>query len=137
MEAHRDWMVVKPRTPWTAEADLRARYGARHIAVGIPGRRRAISRSSSKPAPRRALQRFFWTAGKLVLSILDELRPVFEVWTPAADGWTRATLPGLPEIGVVDVWRLDAEEAESNGDLLANIQDPVTPAIADADRGRR
>ena len=78
--------------------------------------------------PRRALQHFFWTAGKLVLSILDELRPVFEVWTPAADGWTRGKLPGLPEIGVVDVWRLDADEAESNGDLLANIQDPLTPA---------
>ena len=52
---------------------------------------------------------------------------MFEVLTPSADGWTRATLPGLPEIGVVDVWRLDIEEAESNGDLLANVQDPLTP----------
>jgi prolyl oligopeptidase len=33
-------------------------------------------------------------------------------------------LQGLPEIGVVDVWRLDRHEAESNGDLLANVQDP-------------
>ena len=63
-----------------------------------------------------------------MLPILDELRPVFEVCTPSAEGWTRARLPGLPEIGVVDVWRLDAEEAESNGDLLANIQDPLTPS---------
>ena len=78
--------------------------------------------------PRRAVQHFFWAGDRLVISILDELRPVFEVWTPAADGWTPGKLPGLPEIGVADVWRLDAEEAESNGDLLANIQDPVTPA---------
>jgi prolyl oligopeptidase len=28
---------------------------------------------------------------------------------------------------VVDVWPLDADPAESNGDLLANIQDPLTP----------
>ena len=34
---------------------------------------------------------------------------------------------GLPEIGVVDVWRLDRHEAESNGDMLANVQDPLTP----------
>src|SRR5260370_30503326 len=32
----------------------------------------------------------------------------------------------MPEIGVVDVWRLDTEEEDSNGDLLANIQDPLT-----------
>ena len=31
------------------------------------------------------------------------------------------------EIGVVDVWRLDVQESESNGDLNANIQDPLTP----------
>ena len=52
---------------------------------------------------------------------------MFEICTPSASGWTRARLQGLPEIGVVDVWRLDRHEAESNGDLLANVQDPVTP----------
>ena len=50
---------------------------------------------------------------------------MYEVRDAGADGWARTTLPGLPEIGVVDVWRLDVEEAESNGDLLANAQDPL------------
>src|ERR1700733_13607381 len=81
-----------------------------------------------EPGPRLALQGWFWSAGRLVLPILDELRPVFEVCTPSAQDWSRERLPGLPEIGVVDVWRLDAEVTESNGDLLANIQDPLTPA---------
>jgi prolyl oligopeptidase len=36
-------------------------------------------------------------------------------------------LPGLPGIGVVDVWPLDRHPSESNGDLLANVQDPLTP----------
>jgi prolyl oligopeptidase len=80
-----------------------------------------------EPGPRRALQGFSWTAARLVLSILDELRPVFEICTPSANGWTRDSLHGIPEIGVVDVWRLDRHESESNGDLLANIQDPLTP----------
>ena len=127
MEAHRDWMVVKLRTAWSAGGRTHAPDTVLGISLSafLAGDRNfAIV---FEPAPRRALQGFFWTAGKLVLSILDELRPVFEVWTPAADGWSRATLPGLPGIGVVDVWRLDADEAESNGDLLANIQDPVTP----------
>ncbi|MES1150193.1 MAG: prolyl oligopeptidase family serine peptidase, partial [Bradyrhizobium guangdongense] len=80
-----------------------------------------------EPGPRRALQGLFWSAGKLVLPILDELRPVFEICTPSSQGWTRETLRGLPKIGVVDVWRFDQHESDGNGDLLANVQDPLTP----------
>ncbi len=126
-QAHQDWLAVKLRTAWSAGDQDYAPdtvlgislsaflAGDRHFAV------------VHEPGPRRALQGWFWSAGKLVLSILDELRPVFEVCTPSKTAWSRDRLPGLPEIGVVDVWRLDAEEAESNGDLLANIQDPLTP----------
>jgi prolyl oligopeptidase len=48
--------------------------------------------------------------------------------TPSAERWSRSRLEGLPPIGVVNVWRLDMEEAEGNGDLLANAQDPITPS---------
>ena len=80
-----------------------------------------------EPGERRALQGFFWSNGPLILSILDELKPVFEVLTPSPQGWSRSKLAGLPEIGVVNVWRFDMQESESNGDLLANAQDPITP----------
>jgi prolyl oligopeptidase len=127
IEAHQDWLAVKLRTPWSAGNQSYAAdtvlgislsaflAGDRHFSIVF------------EPGPRRALQGWFWSAGKLVLSILDELRPVFEVCTPSATGWSRNRLTGLPEIGVVDVWRLDTEEDESNGDLLANIQDQLTP----------
>ena len=65
-------------------------------------------RTLCEAGPRRAVQHFFWANGRLVISILDELQPVFEVWTPAANGWTSGKLPGLPEIGVADVWPLVA-----------------------------
>jgi prolyl oligopeptidase len=81
-----------------------------------------------EPAERRALQHFFWCHGRLVLSILDELQPVFEVLTPSEGAWTRTTLPGIPRIGVASVWPLDSEASESNGDLLADVQDPITPS---------
>jgi len=127
VEAHQDWLAVKLRTAWSAG-------GRDHAADTLLG----ISLSAFlagdrqfsvvfEPAPRRALQGFFWTAGKLVLSILDELRPVFEICAPSAEGWQRRQLAGLPEIGIVNVWRLDTDEAESNGDLLASVQDPLTP----------
>jgi prolyl oligopeptidase len=128
MEAHRDWLVVKRRAAWTVGGKTHAADTVLGISLSafLAGDRNFTV--VFEPGPRRALQGFFWSAGKLVLPILDELRPVFEVWTPSAHGWSRAGLPGLPEIGVVDVWRLDAHESESNGDLLANIQGPLTPS---------
>ena len=61
------------------------------------------------------------------MSILDNLQPVFEILAPSDDGWARQGLTGLPSIGVVDVSPLDVEPAESNGDLVATVQDPLTP----------
>ncbi|HTA99493.1 MAG TPA: prolyl oligopeptidase family serine peptidase [Bradyrhizobium sp.] len=128
MQAHRDWLVVKRRTAWT----VGGRTYAPDTVLGISlSAYLAGDRDFAvvfEPGPRRALQGLFWSGGRLVLPILDELRPVFEVWTPSGDGWFRAGIPGLPGIGVVDVWPLDAEESESNGDLLANVQDPLTPS---------
>ncbi|MHB8271372.1 prolyl oligopeptidase family serine peptidase [Bradyrhizobium sp.] len=128
MEAHQDWLVVKRRTAWTVGGQTYAPDTVLGISLSafLAGDRHFTM--VFKPAPRLALQSFFWSAGRLVLSILDELKPVFEVWTPSPTGWARTGLPGLPKIGVVDVWRLDPEESESNGDLLANIQDPLTPS---------
>ena len=127
-QAHRDWLVVKRRAAWTVGGQTHAPDTVLGISLSafLAGDRDFTI--VFEPAPRRALQGFFWGAGRLVLPILDELQPVFEVLTPSATGWARTGLPGLPEIGVVDVWRLDPEESESNGDLLANLQDPLTPS---------
>ncbi|GGI28766.1 prolyl oligopeptidase family serine peptidase [Bradyrhizobium guangdongense] len=127
MQTHGDWLSVKPRETWsvaghTYEADAMLGMSLSAFMAG--------SRDFTvlfEPGPRRALQGFSWSDGKLLLSILDELRPVFELCTPSASGWSRQKLQGLPDIGVVDVWGLDAHESESNGDLLANVQDPLTP----------
>jgi prolyl oligopeptidase len=127
LEAYADWFVVKLRSAWT----VGGRSYPPDTVIGtslsafLAGDRKFAT--VFEPEPRRALQGFFWTAGKLVLSILDELKPVFEICTPQADGWARERLAGLPEIGVADVWRFDRYESESNGDLLANVQDPLTP----------
>jgi prolyl oligopeptidase len=128
MQVHQDWLVVKRRTAWTVGGQTYAPDTVLSMSLSayLAGDRNFTV--VFEPGPRRALQGFFWSAGKLVLPILDELQPAFEILTPSASGWSRAGLPGLPDIGVVDVWRLDGEEAESNGDLLANIQDPLTPS---------
>jgi prolyl oligopeptidase len=126
MQAHQDWLVVKRRAAWTIVGQTYApdTVLGTSLSAYLAGDRNFTV--VFEPGPRRAAQGFFWANGKLVISLLDELRPVFEVWTPSASGWARARLQGMPEIGVVDVWRLDTEEEDSNGDLLANIQGPLT-----------
>ena len=126
-EVHQDWLAVKLRTAWTVGGKTWAPDSVIGISLSafLAGNRDFTL--VFEPGPRRAMQGWFWAAGKLVLSILDELTPVFEVCTPSDTGWTRETLQRLPAIGVVDVWRLDSHESESNGDLLANVQDPLTP----------
>jgi prolyl oligopeptidase len=126
-EAYQDWLVVKLRSPW----EIAGRSYAPDSVLGISlsaflhGDRNFTV--VSEPSPRRAAQGFFWAAGRLVLSILDELRPVFEVYAPSRNGWTHTRLTGHPEIGVVEVSRFDAHESESNGDLRVSVQDPLTP----------
>ncbi|MBI0433761.1 prolyl oligopeptidase family protein [Roseomonas sp. KE0001] len=123
----RGWLAAQPRKPWTVGGVTHAPdtvLGAR-LAEVLAGEARF--RTLFTPAPRRALQGFFWCAGRLVLSVLDELRPVFTLLTPGEEGWTSAPVTGLPDIGVVGLRPLDEREDESDGTLLVMAQDPLTP----------
>jgi hypothetical protein len=122
----RGWVAVRTRTPWEVD-------GVTHVPDTVLGLRLAAFLAGDRrftvlftPGDRRTLQGFFWSDGKLVLSILDELAPVFEVLSPEG-GWERTTLATLPKLGVVAVWPLDQEEIEQDGTLLINAQDPLTP----------
>lgn len=121
------WIAVQPRTPWAVNGTTHAPDTLLGASLDDVLAGRADFRRLFTPAPRRALQGFFWCNGRLVVSILDELQPVFTVLTPGPGEWTAAPLEGLPPIGVVSVWPLDDRPEESNGELLAAAQDPVTP----------
>src|SRR6266481_5097547 len=99
LEAHQDWFVIKLRSPWTIAGQTYAPDAVLGMSLSAFLKGDRTFTVVFEPAPRRAVQGFFWGAGRLVLPILDELRPVFEVCTPSEDGWTRARLPELPEIG--------------------------------------
>jgi prolyl oligopeptidase len=124
---HRGSLAVRPRKPWTVGGTTYAPDTVLGIGLDafLAGERGF--RVLFEPGPRRALQGFFWTGGQLVLSVLDDLQARFPVFTPS-DGWRESAVGGLPELGMVQVWSFDGEEEESNGDLLAAANDPVTPA---------
>jgi prolyl oligopeptidase len=127
IKLHRGWLAVKRRTAWTVGEKTHSPDTVLGIsfAAFLAGDRHFTK--LFEPAERRALQGYFWNGGRLVLSILDDLKPVFEVLTPSEGGWSRERITGLPEIGVADVWPLDVRVEESNGELLASAQDPLTP----------
>jgi prolyl oligopeptidase len=124
---HRGWLAVKRRTEWKIGGESFAPDTVLGIsfAAFLAGDRRFAK--LFEPAERRALQGFCWSGGRLVLSILDDLKPVFEALVPSEAGWSHERITGLPDIGVANVWPLDVRTEESNGDLLASAQDPLTP----------
>ena len=122
----RGWVALRRRTEWTVGGHTHARDTL--LGIGLD----ALLAGSREfavlfvPGERRSLQGFFWSYGRLVLNILDDLRPAYRVITPGS--WTEAALPGLPEIGTVSAWPIDVEDEEQDGTLLGAVQDPLTPA---------
>jgi len=120
------WLAIKPRKDWV----IGGRTWPGDSLLGI--RLDAFLAGDRnfellfEPQPRCVLSGYSWNAGRLILAISDNLDPVFEVLVPG-ERWTRTTLAGLPRIGVVDVWPLDVERSEANGELLASTQDPLSP----------
>lgn len=124
---HRDWLTVKPRTPWTVSGKTHASDTVIGMSFSafLKGDRDFVT--LFEPSERRSLQYAFWCCGRLVLMILDDLRPVCEVLTPGAPSWARETVAGLPEIGTASVEPFDVQPEESNGDLMATIHTPLSP----------
>ncbi len=93
---HREWLVVRPRTPWTlgdvtypAGALLAIRFdaflaGSRDLTVLF------------RPDHRTSLSGFAWTRNHLILTTLTDVRRRLEVLTPGETGWRREPLPGVP-----------------------------------------
>lgn len=127
VETSGDWLVVKPRKAW----QIGGRTYTSDTVLGISLRRFLDGDRGFtvlfEPAARRAVKSFFWRDSFLLIAILDDLKPVFERHQPRENGWSRSELQGLPQIGVVNVWSLDAERSGDGTELLASAEDTITP----------
>lgn len=122
---HHGWLAVSGRTPWQAGAIAAAPdvIVAIRLADFLAGSRDFTI--VFEPGPRLALQGFYWIADHLILSVLDNLRPLFLAYAPGT--WLPRRIDGLPDTGTASAWPLDAESTESDGALVALTQDPLTP----------
>ena len=122
----RGWLALRPRSAWTVGA---ATYAAGSVlGIGwadfLAGSRDFAAVFT--PGPRRTCSQFSWVDGRLLIAVLDNLQSQHFAVTPGGD-WVSRRLPGLPEIGVVSIGRFDEDEHESDGSLLATVQDPLHP----------
>ncbi|MDL2402402.1 prolyl oligopeptidase family serine peptidase [Rhizobium mayense] len=123
-----DWLAVKLRNAWTVAGTTHAADALIGISLSsfIAGARSFTT--LFEPGSGCALQSFFWNDAKLVVSLLDNLIPRFDMFTPGRRDWTRRTLDTMPEATTVRAWPFDAEVHERNGEVLVSAEDPVTPA---------
>ena len=120
-----DWLFVKPRTPWTVAGVTHPPDRLIGIALSafLAGERNFTV--LFEPGERRVLSQTAWSDGRLILSILDNMEPRFEVHTPGE--WHRRPIETLSPFGVVEAYPLESEPAETSGTLLVMQQDPLTP----------
>ncbi|KTS09402.1 peptidase S9 [Methylobacterium radiotolerans] len=124
---HRNHVAVRPRQPWTVDGVAYATDTV--LAIALPDLL-AGSRAFTvlwQPDERRALQGVFWSAGRLIVDVLEDLRPTYRAFEPGPGGWTERPLAGLPALGSVHLWPLDGDPERADGTLLALVHDPVTP----------
>ncbi|MGE8131182.1 prolyl oligopeptidase family serine peptidase [Methylobacterium sp. NPDC080182] len=127
VQLHRNHLSVRLRRPWTVD-------GITHdtdtvLTIALPDLL-AGSRAFTilwQPDERLALQGVFWSAGRLIVDVLEDLRPTYRVFEPGTGGWTERPLTGLPALGSVHLWPLDGDTERADGALLALAHDPVTP----------
>ena len=121
-----NWFAIRLRTEWTVA-------GRTYPGDSVLGTTFDAFLAGNRdfhvlftPAPRRAFRGLFWANRQLVISVLDNLQPVFLRVSPE-HAWSAAAIAGLPAIGTVNLWALDAEEDEADGTLLAMAQTPIEP----------
>ena len=124
MRVFREWMYLELRSDWTLGEKTWKAGSLLAIPLDdfISGKR--VFDLLFEPTPRTSLAGFATTRHHVVLATLDNVRSRLEVLTPGKKGWKREAFPGLPALGTVNVWAVDAERSD---DVFFTITDYVTP----------
>jgi len=123
-ELRQDWEIGG--TTWTAGSLLVADFDA-----WMNGDRTLTA--LFVPSDTVSLSGVTLTANHVVLRMLDMVSSRIEVLTPGADGWTRADLPGAPELGTLGFSAVDSYASDA---YWLTITDFLTPtSIAHGELG--
>ncbi len=138
ISAYREWLLVRPRSPWTvgdttypAGSLLAAKYddfltGSCELTVLF------------EPDEHTSLEQYSWTRNHLLMVTLSDVQSHVHVLTPGENGWKTTPLEGLPELTSTEI--IDTDPRESDDFFLNSsgysLRRPCSPAPS-ADRSRR
>jgi prolyl oligopeptidase len=120
----REWLTVKPRTPWTvagktypAGSLLAAKFddymaGKREMTVLL------------EPTATTSLDSYSWTRHYLILNVLDDVKNRLYVLTPGPGAWKREPFAGAPSFGTVSADPIDPDESDA---YFMRVTDFLTP----------
>jgi prolyl oligopeptidase len=108
----REWLMLKPRTPWTAAGKT---YAAGSLLVTnfdafMQGKREL--EVLFQPTPHTSLSNHSWTRHHLILEVMEDVRCRLEVLTPGPGAWKREPMKGLPELTTSSAWAVDDEASD-------------------------
>lgn len=131
----RDWLLVRPRTPWAPAGGDGEEYPAGAL-LAVPfeaflaGERRFTVLFA--PDEHTSLASWSWTRNHLILDTLRDVKARLLVLTPPeADGppgepWASEPLAGVPDVGVAGVVDTDPDESDEVFLVVESFTDPPT-----------
>jgi prolyl oligopeptidase len=111
-DAHREWLLVETRSPWTV-GDTTYPSGAllaTRFDDFMAGKRQLDVLFA--PDAHTSLASYSWTRHHLILDVLDDVKSRLEVLTPEAGGWRRAPMEGAPALSTVSVLDTDPDHSD-------------------------
>jgi prolyl oligopeptidase len=120
---HREWLLFTLRQDWELGGKTHPAGSllATNLEAWLAGDRAV--QTLFTPTERISLASVTRTRKHLLVHQLDNVRARIEVLTPGKKGWSRAPLPGVPEIGEATAWAVDADTSDAfflsySGDLM-------------------
>ena len=124
---HKEWLLLELREPLESNGTT---YAAGSLLAAKFDAYMAGDRTFTvlfAPTERSSLAGWTFTANRLVLNVLEDVKNRISVLTPAAaagEAWASAPMPGAPDFGTVSV---SAYDAETSDDVWMTVTDYLTP----------
>jgi len=111
-DAHREWLLVETRSPWTVGG---ATYPSGALLATrfddfMAGKRQFDVLFA--PDAHTSLASYSWTRHHLILDVLDDVKSRLEVLTPETGGWKHAPMEGAPALSTVSVVDTDPDHSD-------------------------
>lgn len=131
----RDWLLVRPRTPWAPAGGDGEEYPAGAL-LAVPfeaflaGERRFTVLFA--PDEHTSLASWSWTRNHLILDTLRDVKARLLVLTPPeadrppGEPWASEPLAGVPDVGVAGVVDTDPDESDEVFLVVESFTDPPT-----------